>query len=221
VTVTRAKAKGRRGGERGERFARMTESLLQHPSVTTLHHAAFRLLTILAVGAWPPGIDKRQRGNNGTQAVTDSYARRYGVNSRDTVYSALKALKERGLIVQTREGWRNKSHFSLYAVGWLPITHRDGIPLDSPEPAPNAWEQWRSVQEKKKTPSGARTSSSPKNGQDQSICRPIDPSGQSVSGPTIGNTLRHLGTHTVTGTAAAGSLVGAGTTTGSDGSVQA
>lgn len=218
MTITRAKAQGRRGGEGGERFARMTDSLLRHASVTTLPHAAFRVLTILAVGAWAPGIDKRQRGNNGTQAVTATHAKRYGLNSRDTVYSSLKILKERRLIVRTREGWRNKSHFSLYAVGWLPITHRDGKPLDSPEPVPNGWRTWQPALKEEKNSVRLSDVPCPENGQDHSICRPIDPSRQSLCSPTIGNTLRHLGTHTVTGTAA-GSLVGAGATAGSNGSV--
>src|SRR5665213_722622 len=169
-------------------------------AVAGSHSSTFVFISFLAVGAWPPGIDKRQRGNNGTQAVTDSYARRYGLNSRDTVYSSLKILKERGLIVQTREGWRNKSHFSLYAVGWLPITHRDGKPLDSPEPAPNGWRTWQPALKEEKHSVRLSDVPCPENGQDHSICRPIDPSRQSLCSPTIGNTLRpvsytHLRAH--------------------------
>jgi hypothetical protein len=135
----RQRMKGRFGGE-GERFARMTQTLLEHPSVTSLSHAAFRVLTVLAVGAYAPGLDVA--GNNGTQAMTASHAKRYGFNSHDTLSRALKALLERGLIVKTRAGCRNKRGFSLYAMGWLPITHRDGKPLDSAEKAPDRWKQW-------------------------------------------------------------------------------
>src|SRR5437868_6774206 len=91
----------------GERFARLTENLLECPAVKTLPHAAFKVLTILALGARPPAfVDRKDLGRNGTQAITDSYARKYGFNSRDTVYRSLRELLGRQLIVVTRQGWR-------------------------------------------------------------------------------------------------------------------
>jgi len=192
MTRTRRNVKGRIGGG-GERFARMTETLLRHPSVTTLPHAAFRVLTILTVGTRPPSFDGRDPGNNGSQAITDSHARRYGLNSRDTIYRSLRILAERGLIVKTREGWRNKSHFTLYAVGWSPITHRDGIPLDKAEPAPNQWENWQPPPRELKLPSGRRTRSRPRSGPDHSHSRPMLASVLTHSHPTTGNTSRLLG----------------------------
>ena len=130
--MTLARSKGRLGD--GERFARLTQSLLECEAVRTLPAAAFKLLAIFALGAYPPGFDpRRDKGRNGVQAVTDKYAKRFGFNSRDTVYRSIKTLTERGLIIKTRDGWRSKTHFALYAVAWLPITHRDGQPLDVPE----------------------------------------------------------------------------------------
>jgi hypothetical protein len=181
--------------DRGERFARMTQSLLESEAVATLPGAAFKLLALLALGARPPGMDRRRdHGSNGVQAVTDSYARRFGFNSRDTVYRSLDMLLDRGLIIKTRDGWRSKTHFALYAVAWLPVTHRDGEPLDTPEPANDSWRTWTTPtpKRKKKMPSDGRTQSRPIVGHDESICRPILSRDEQLSRPMVGNTLRVL-----------------------------
>lgn len=188
----------------GERFARLTQSLLESEAVSTLPPTAFKLLALLALGARPPGLDPRKdKGSNGVQAVTDSYAKGFGFNSRDTVYRGLETLQERGLIVKTRDGWRSKNHFALYAVAWLPITHRDGQPLDTPERASDGWRTWKSgLRIKKKMPgrlnlpSDHRTQSRPIVGHDGAICRPIVSRDGQLSRPMVGNTLRPLGTGT-------------------------
>jgi hypothetical protein len=130
----RARAKGRRGGET-ERFAKIPVSVLESIAVTTLNHAAFRILTILAAGYWG--------GNNGALALTPAYARRYGLTSRQTIYDSLKELEARGLIECTRRGMKVKNIFTLYALGWMPINNRNGLPLQRSESAPNAWIKWR------------------------------------------------------------------------------
>lgn len=119
-----------------EHFARIPVSVLESAAVTTLNHAALRVLVILA-SQW--------RGkDNGTLALTESYARRFGFNGRDTLYRSLRALEERGLIVCTRRGVKIKNHFTLYALGWEAITHRDGKPLARPEPRDNSrWLKWK------------------------------------------------------------------------------
>jgi hypothetical protein len=204
--------KGRLGSD-GERFARMTESLLQCPAVTTLSHAAFRVLTVLTIGARAPGLNsKKDSGRNGIQAITGTHARKFGFTGRDTVHRALNELLERGLIVKTRDGHKNKTHFALYAVAWLPITHRDGQPLDFPSPAPYGYLKWSAPKMPKKRmpnrwlrdpatkpgdrkpklemPSDGRTQIRPMNGQDGSICRPIDASNWQICRPMVGHTLR-------------------------------
>ena len=176
----------------------MTESLLQTVAVTTLDHAAFRVLTVLTIGARKPGMDPRKdNGRNGIQAITDSFARRFGITSRDTVYRALNELQERGLIVRTRDGHKSKTHFALYAVTWLPITHRDGQPLDVAEPALNTYLQWtpapkvkKQVGHKLEMPSDGRTQSRPMNGHDESVCRPMVGRRKPICRPMVGNTLR-------------------------------
>jgi len=201
----------------GERFARLTQELLKSEAHRTLPYAARALLVLLAVGARPPNPMKgrNDKGNNGTQAITDKHARQYGFSSRDTVYRSLGELEARGLIVKTRDGWRSKTHFALYAVGWLPITHRDGLPLDVPESAPDKWRTWTDPRPKAKKkmpsdgrtssvnlPSDSRTQSRPIDGQDRSICRPIVSRDEPICRPMVGNTL-DISTHLPTTNASA------------------
>ena len=122
---TRERAKGRRGGDK-ERFARIPVSVLECEAVRTLDHAAFRVLVVVAAGFWG--------GNNGALALTPRYADRFGLTSRDTLYKALRELVRRGLLIETRQGWRGvKNHFALYALAWADINNREGQPLTIPE----------------------------------------------------------------------------------------
>jgi hypothetical protein len=208
----RERATGRQGN-RSEQFARLTQSLLESEAVATLPPTTFKLLTLLALGARPPGMDPRKdKGRNGVQAITGSHARRFGMSSRDTVYRGIETLIERGLIIKTREGWKSKTHFALYAVAWLPVTHRDGEPLDTPERANDAWRTWTQIPKpKKKTPkrsrpmighdqaqatinlpSDSRTQSRPMIGHDGAGSRPMVRLEGPLSRPMVGNTLRIL-----------------------------
>lgn len=164
---------------------------------------------MLTLGARPPGLDRRRdKGSNGVQAVTGTYARRFGFNSKDTIYRGLKTLINRGLVLRTRDGWRSKTHFALYAVAWLPVTHRDGHPLDTPEAASDSWRTWKAAApaQKKLTPkptrkmvilqSDSRTQSGPMVGHDEGEYGPIMSTRLPEYGPMVGDTLRPLGGHT-------------------------
>jgi hypothetical protein len=82
------------------------------------------------------------------------------------------------LIVKTRDGHKSKTHFALYAVAWLPITHRDGEPVAQTEAAPMKYLDWKQPERKRQKcrplaghdavemPSGERTQSRPVNGHD-------------------------------------------------------
>jgi len=192
---------------RSEHFARLTQSLLESEAVATLHPTTFKVLALLAIGARPPGLDPRKdKGSNGVQALTANYAKRFGMHSRDTVYRGLQELLERGLIFRTRDGHKSKSHFALFAVAWLPITHWDGQPLDTPRPANDSWREWKPAtpRVKKKMPerkpktvhlqSDSRTQPCPLVGNDQTICRPTMSTRLPLSRPLVGTTLRLLGT---------------------------
>lgn len=109
----------------------MSEALMTAP------HAAFRVLAILLMG--------KPRERNGTMMCTDSYAEKFGITSRETVYRSLRSLEDRGLIVRTRHGMRLRKIPTLWAVTWWPIHYRDGQPLDCPQPATHAYLNWRST----------------------------------------------------------------------------
>lgn len=133
MSITRQKAKGRRGGER-EPFAMLPESVLTHPALATAPHAALRVLTVLLVG--------KSKERNGTMMCSDSYAAKFGITSHDTLSRSLECLETRGLIETTRHVLRMRRIAALYAVTWWPIYYRNGLPLTTPEPAPHKYVQW-------------------------------------------------------------------------------
>ncbi len=102
-----------------ERFSRIPHSVLESEAVTTLNHAAFRILVILASQYWGR--------NNGALALTEVAARPHGFRGRDTLYRSLRELERRGLIVCTRRGMKVKNSFTLYALGWEDIHNRDAV----------------------------------------------------------------------------------------------
>jgi len=110
---------------------------MESEALKTLPHAAFRVLAILVLG--------HAKERNGTMMCTDSYAQRFGINSRETVYRSLQALEERGVIVRTRQGMRMRRVPNLWAVTWWPIYYREGKPLGSPQDATHAYLKWTST----------------------------------------------------------------------------
>lgn len=131
--INRSRAKGRRGGEQ-ELFAYLPKSVMEHPSLATSSHAAFRVLAILLVG--------NPRERNGTLACSDKYAARFDV-PKDTNARAKAILTERGLIVVTRRVEKFSKWPTLYGVTWWPIYNREGQPLALPEPASHAYRNWK------------------------------------------------------------------------------
>lgn len=131
----RIRSRDRRGRD-AERFARIPVSVLRCEAVTTLGHASFRVLVILASQYWG--------GNNGALVLTERFARPYGFTGRDTVNRSLRTLEQRGLIICTRRGIKMKNVFSLYAIGWEDIDNYDGQPLETPKQRDNSrWLNWR------------------------------------------------------------------------------
>ncbi len=118
-------------------FARIPESVMMSEALMTAPHAAFRVLAILLMG--------KARERNGTMMCTDSYAEKFGMTSRETVYRSLQALEQRGVIVRTRQGMRLRKIPTLWAVTWWPIHYRDGQPLEFPEPATHAYLRWKNT----------------------------------------------------------------------------
>jgi hypothetical protein len=168
--------------QKEERFAKLPWSVLMHPSVTTLSHAAFRVLTVVAAGY--------HGENNGALACTDTWLRRFGMVSKDTVYRSLHELTARGLIEVTRPGIKHRRVPTLYAITWAALNFREGEILGRFSPASHAYRQWQAPPKvKKKVPdrrkvqsdgrtiaefqSDGRASISPMVGPETSIISPI------------------------------------------------
>jgi hypothetical protein len=176
-------------GRCAEPFARIPDSVMRSDAVKTLNHAAFKVLAILAL--------QYRASNNGTLALTEAYARDFGLSGRDTLYRSLRELKDRGLIVQTREGFKSKTMFTLWALGWEAITHRDGKPLDVPEPKNHRWQAWTMPEKPKKRThrrgkaapmigTDGKPTSDPKRAQSVSHSAEVQTDSRECSVPTIG-----------------------------------
>lgn len=127
------RSRGRRRASQ-EYFARIPESAMTSEALKTLPHAAFRVLAILVMG--------HAEERNGTMMCTDSYAKGFGITSRETVYRSLHALEERGVIVRTRQGMRMRRMPTLWAVTWWPIYFQEGQPLAYPQAPTHAYLEW-------------------------------------------------------------------------------
>jgi hypothetical protein len=183
VTRTRQKSKGRLGGE-SDRFARIPETVMQSSALATAPHTSFRVLAMLLVG--------KSKERNGTLAVTDSYAAKFGMTSRDTVYRSLSTLENRKLIERTRKVKPMGRFPTLWAVIWWPIYYRDGQPLDQTEPATNDYAKWQPV-----TPTIGATGPNGENFRSHRLSvrrhpliAPIWPLFRAFITPMVGNTLR-------------------------------
>ena len=103
-----AKARKIRG-----RFAMIPIDVMKHPSTSTLSHAAFRVLVLLA-GAY-------SGHNNGALGVTAGQAAESGVGSRNTLYRALRELESRGLILKTYSASRVPPRPTMWAITWVSV----------------------------------------------------------------------------------------------------
>lgn len=128
-----------------DRFARLPVAVLQSEAWRTLKHSARSTLTVLAAqfhGQLHDGTIV-----NGVSVITRKLCAEFGI-VHDSATRDAGELERRGLIVRTfRSKYRGaapQAHrlASEYALGWLPVTHRNRDLLDRPEPAPNGWEKW-------------------------------------------------------------------------------
>ena len=131
----------RRRMQRVERFARLPEAVLASPGWTTLPHAARTVLTVLAAQymALADGATA-----NGHQRLTRVICARYGIDHSHAL-EMTAVLEGRGRIVRThRPTYLTGGRYaSTWALGWLPITHRDHALLGAAEPAPVGWRSWQ------------------------------------------------------------------------------
>ncbi len=127
-----AKAKGRR--ESGA-FLALPYSVIEHKNFATLPAWATKLLLDLCAQL------RFKRGgdaSNGDLSAAWSLMKKRGWRSKGTLYASIKELKERGLIIVSRQGDRNKT--TLYAVTWLAVDECGGkLDIKPTRVAPGNW----------------------------------------------------------------------------------
>lgn len=95
------------------RFARLPLTVLSTKAVTTLAHSEFRVLVLLAA--------QYNGRNNGALGITHSQAAINGIVSKHTLYKALTALEDRGLIRETYPASRVPPRPKMFALTWISI----------------------------------------------------------------------------------------------------
>jgi hypothetical protein len=99
------------------RFARLPCAVLVTLAVTTLEHAHFRVLALLAA--------QYNGSNNGALGLTPSQAAQSGIGSNRTLYAGLRALEARGLIERTYQASRVPPRPTMYALTWVAVDDTD------------------------------------------------------------------------------------------------
>ena len=92
-------------------------------SIASLPNLAFRVLVVAAA--------EFNGHNNGDISLARPILRQYGVARSGAVQKAIDLLKQRGLLIQTRQGGLGQC--SLYALAWESLTERHEK-LDRPLP---------------------------------------------------------------------------------------
>jgi DNA-binding HxlR family transcriptional regulator len=115
------------------RFARLPLTLLATPAVTTLSHAAFRVLVLLA--AQYTGY------NNGALGITRNQAAQQGIGSDHTLYGSLRDLETRELIERTYHASRVPPRPAMYALTWVSVD--DTEYSRSARLATHAYREWQ------------------------------------------------------------------------------
>lgn len=108
-------------------------TVLKHDAVTSLSHAAFRVLVLLAA--------EYNGHNNGAIGLTVRQAAEAGICAKRTVYAALAELSDRELIMQTYPASRVPPRPTMYALTWLPLN--DTLYTKATRTAPHSYRAWR------------------------------------------------------------------------------
>jgi hypothetical protein len=102
----------------------LPKALMGHPDFRELTPSANKVLMVL-------GYQYNGR-NNGDLAATKSVLKSWGGMSDGTLAKALRQLRERSLILRTRNSYRRRDgqKCALYALAWLPIDPCPGKGLE-------------------------------------------------------------------------------------------
>lgn len=127
------------------RFSAIPHCVLDSVAFQEASHTAKALLFDL--------IRQHNGANNGHLHLSQSWLRARGWNSNSVVQRAKEQLKERELIVQTKQGGLNIGA-SLFAVTWIHISNYVGLDIQSMHYHPGAWAAMNNLPiAKLKTPS--------------------------------------------------------------------
>jgi len=105
----------------GDRHIALPHVVIDSPSYRALGYAARALLIDIA---------RQYTGsNNGRLVACDKYLKPMGWNSHDTVSRALVAIKDAGLLIETRMGMR-PNRAAWFALGWYALDVSDGLDIE-------------------------------------------------------------------------------------------
>ena len=123
-----------KSGHRKSRFALIPVEVLKSQACASLPPSALKVLIALAA--------QHSGYRNGDLSIARPILREFGLRSQRQIYDAVERLEERGLIVKTRQGGRNRA--SLYAVTWFGIDECQGKHDCRPSAVPtNDWKKWK------------------------------------------------------------------------------
>lgn len=105
----------------GSQYTALPHVVIDSPSYRALGYAARALLIDIA---------RQYTGsNNGRLVACDKYLKPMGWNSHDTVSRALVAIKDAGLLIETRMGGR-PNRAAWFALGWYALDVSDGLDIE-------------------------------------------------------------------------------------------
>jgi hypothetical protein len=121
--MSRSKWEKHRSRKTDGRFARLPRRFLTSDAIASLSNLAFRILVVAAA--------EFNGHNNGDISLARPILAQYGIARSGAVQKGIEVLKERGLLIRTRQGGLGQC--SLYALAWEPLTEKHGK-LDRPLP---------------------------------------------------------------------------------------
>ena len=105
----------------GSQYTALPHVVIDSPSYRALGYAARALLIDIA---------RQYTGShNGRLVACDKYLKPMGWNSHDTISRALTAIKEAGLLIETRMGMR-PNRAAWFALGWYALDVSDGLDIE-------------------------------------------------------------------------------------------
>jgi len=131
----RARATGRLGVSKGERYALLPDELLQSEAVRELDHSAFRVLTAIAA--------QYHGRNNGRLTLPYSAAVHYGLRSKDSLIRGLKQCVAHDLLEITHQGGLPPLGCTRYALTWKQMDSDEKLGLVGTLNPTNRWAHWK------------------------------------------------------------------------------